>query len=156
MKLNDLDIPETPSVLTDDDWAFAEEVRDYLLDRRPVPLLNVPLLRKELEFITANPRSWRQGTWLRRNSDCGTQGCLAGNTVLHAGQAMWSGNEDGWTTKNGFGWSVNAGYLLGLNDAQQSLLFSSENSLWDLWNYARMISHGEIQIPPGIKPSRFE
>lgn len=41
--------------------------------------INVPLLRKTLEYVTEHPEEWRQWTWGARVSSlsCGTAGCFA-------------------------------------------------------------------------------
>lgn len=123
-------------------------------------MVNVPLLRKELEHITAHPEDWDQGNWLigRRRASCGTAGCLAGNTVLH----------DGWypnTANSHFNHPVAhvikeqhreasvkavASDLLQLTRHQASVLFAGHNSLLDLWMIASELTNGEIEVPPGV------
>lgn len=144
--------------------------------------VDVPQLRKELEYITANRLHWNQGSWLKRTS-CGTVGCLAGNTVLNAGYlplATSDGflnyvsrervpcNEDGYFVvvagrdnsllANGVPVervSDCAQRLLGLSDVEANLLFSGDNSLYRLWAIASRITHGEIEIPPEVADDRF-
>jgi hypothetical protein len=47
--------------------------------------LDVPRLRKALEFVTDHPEEWRQLYWAVRSDTCGTKACLAGRIVLQAG-----------------------------------------------------------------------
>ena len=123
----------------------------------------VPELRKELEFITANPDHWRQDLWWidyahLLGSQCGTAGCLAGNVLAHSDQytivsrgaanyfpvEIASGQEVDWVSA--------ARKLLGLNNMESSLLFATANSLYRMWTLANRFSKGEIEIPASIIP----
>lgn len=137
----------------------------------PTHNINVPLLRKELEFITAHPEEWNQATWGAQTA-CGTVACLAGNTVIHhypADALHWRkyysyinsivGDPsivelDGVKDKEGFLFkSVGeaAQELFGLTEYQASCLFSGSNTLRDLWEFANQFTNGEIEVPEGVK-----
>lgn len=130
--------------------------------------IDVPRLRKELEYITAHPEEWRQGEWLWRvpvdeevptwrvvdkldEMQCNTFGCLAGNTVLHAGDKIkWQGqtstmvvNEDDFLKPI----SQRARELLGLTKDQANDLFAGTNSLAAMWRMANSFTNGEIEVP---------
>src|SRR4051812_46897448 len=57
---------------------------DLVPELTPSHGVDVPLLRKTLEFITDNPDQHRQDTWAKR-TECGTAMCLAGWAVTIAG-----------------------------------------------------------------------
>jgi hypothetical protein len=46
---------------------------------------NAELAYRVLDHIDANPEQWDQQVWIERRDDCGTAACLAGWTVLLAG-----------------------------------------------------------------------
>jgi hypothetical protein len=125
-------------------------------------MINVPLLRKELEYITAHPEEHDQLIWLRNRFEgenrCGTAGCLAGNAVLHAGRV------EGWTDvkydgrkyvvgptryfPSGGSWTDVGAELFGLNTDQAIDLFDETNTLRRMWRLANRFTYGEIEIPP--------
>lgn len=135
----------------------------------------VDRLRRELEFLTANPDRHDQGAWYRlpppvavdaepgTDWTCGTAGCLAGWTALHADHEPWldaNGRvpDDTLVVRPGTG-PVHerlvevrelAADLLGLNDGQADLLFAADNTLRDLWEYARVFTAGAIQVPAAV------
>lgn len=135
-------------------------------------IIDVPLLRKELEYITANRVQWDQSTWISRGS-CGTTACLAGNTVINAGYlpvyARHGLRTDLVTTNRDL---VRAGplhvllqefdddqvesvrdvaqRLLGLDDAEANLLFDGGSNLYELWAIAAELTRGEIEIPASV------
>lgn len=122
-------------------------------------MVNALLLRKELEYVTVHREEWNQGTWLRRMYrndgcavvECGTMGCLAGNTALHAGWVPdWRGAPTTDYVNNGVVTTevcVVAGSLLDLERYQAKALFEASNTLIALWMIAEIITDGEIQIP---------
>lgn len=57
-------------------------------------MVDVPRLRKEIEFIKNHPEQHNQGVWV---ASCGTYGCLAGNTAIHAGYKHYQ-NSQGYGT----------------------------------------------------------
>lgn len=124
-------------------------------------MIDVPRLRKELEFITAHPERWNQSAWIQR-TECGTTGCLAGNTVLHAGYQPLFGHGlvrpdqaahvrrldgDGEQLVDDV-----AQRLLGLTDREASELFHPLNTLHDLWWVAADLTDGELQVPADVAP----
>lgn len=119
--------------------------------------IDVSRLRKELEHITAHRDEWRQSTWLERSptSACGTVGCLAGNTALHAGyEFVWDNRN--WaafveTTDGARPIPEVAQELLGLTDEQASDLFWTGNKLHDLWTLAEIYTGGEITTPDDVR-----
>lgn len=128
------------------------------------PAIDVPRLRKELEYVTNHPEHWRQNQWLKQTA-CGTVGCLAGNTVLHAGgeplfgaggarvdQATYARVELNGVTRNAVAVSTAARELLGLDRDQADVLFHPLNGLHRLWSLASRFTHGEIQVPPDVEP----
>lgn len=112
-------------------------------------MVNVERLQKELEFITGNPKRWNQRVWID-HTECGTVGCLAGNTVLH---------EEGVKTVPGLHRTVVcyrnvllsvqelAVNILDLDDDQQERLFGSYRTLAELWHIANDVTDGAIEIP---------
>lgn len=125
-------------------------------------MVNVELLRKELEYITAFPEEHQQKDWLVMNREnvCGTAGCLAGNAALHAGRVVgytavtekltiW--RPENWETYPPYNmdraWTAIGKELFDISDAQAITLFGPYNSLRRLWEIAREITHGEIEVP---------
>jgi len=136
-----------------------DEVELYDYDQPPGQV-NVPLLRKVLEKITAHPEEWDQADWARTDSECGTAFCLAGHTALEAGhQVKWqpcrSMEEDFCPCGQMFATTVTTGETisqvarreLGLSDQASQALFGATNSLDELWSLASLFSGGEIQRP---------
>jgi hypothetical protein len=122
--------------------------------------IDVPRLRKELEFVTDNRQRWLQNTWLSR-VECGTVGCLAGNVVLNAGyQPYFEGNRQSTSyvrdaERSRTYWIRElATELLGLTERQADDLFRSTNSLLDLWEVAAELTDGEIQVPVDVQGGR--
>lgn len=143
----------------------------------PTHNIDVPALRKELEFITANRDCWRQEVWAERTS-CGTVACLAGNTVLHHypdEQIRWEpviivDPEDNKRIVSQMGSVIDPelarskGYAtdlvtvseaarlkLGLTATQARQMFSGDNTLRTLWNLANQFSNDEIEVPEELK-----
>lgn len=132
--------------------------------------INVPELRKQLEYITAHRTEWLQSNWIYRTA-CGTVGCLAGNTVINAGYVPVFYGGDNCTTSQvsthrirtardaydandaGELWSVRelASELLGLSDEEAEELFNANNSLHDVWSIAARFTGGEIEVPPDVE-----
>lgn len=141
-------------------------------------MVNAPVLRKELEYITAHRDEWNQEIWLSEHRDsylepttCGTTGCLAGNTVLHAGlihgvtRVYWSEAAQQYVAgvtlytpcdpervapDEAASWSETAAGILGLTRSQANQLFASGNSLHNLWELAYCFtadSDDVIEVP---------
>jgi hypothetical protein len=111
---------------------------------------NVPLLRKTLAHIEANPDQWDQSSWI---NECGTAFCFAGHAVrLHGGRIVESNDDEAYVVpplgeeiKDTGGWWVRevggtpavyiqeyAQELLGLDYQQGQRLFDALNYLHDL------------------------
>jgi hypothetical protein len=132
-------------------------------------MVNVPELRKELEHITAHPEEWTQGSWILSTSRtaCGTMGCLAGNAALHNGWAPC--DERGrkaklphlrFTGTEHFEFVVRDGNVrtvpyaarevFGLTSNEANVLFNANNKLIDLWQFAELLTDGELRTPPDV------
>lgn len=129
-------------------------------------MINVPRLRKELEFVTAHPQEWEQACWIGETS-CGTVACLAGWTVLHAGYELHQENhsfvlvsDDDPAGRRAVGRhddgtvvvSVRdvARELLRLDDREADRLFHPLNDLRELWLVASRLTDGELEVPPAV------
>lgn len=142
-----------------------------MTDRPRLPGLNVDALRRELEFVTDHPERWEQSCWLTvedeptvepgRDWTCGTSACLAGWTALHAdhvprvidyGDGDLEFADDEVVAPSGEVFFVRdvAVRVLGLNRAAATALFDASNNLRDLWEYARVLSGGELTPPPAV------
>lgn len=128
-------------------------------------MIDVPLLRKELEHITAHPDEWDQKVWLRHTnaSTCGTKGCLAGNVVLHLGwkpyadpiqvaigtplHHVWRAGKDGMEIRRVRDVAREA---LGLTYDEENVLFASGNTLLEMWLIAEALTDGEIEVPHDV------
>lgn len=124
------------------------------------PVLNVPLLTKVLDHITAHPAEWNQGVWAEETT-CGTAACVAGWAVIMSGHPLVfeanvrmydpdsleisnSGPCARFTANNEYIADV-ARHELGLTKGQAECLFDSANKLDSLWQMANAYSDGEIQ-----------
>jgi hypothetical protein len=126
--------------------------------------VNVARLRAELEFVTANPRNWDQNTWLTLPHDeaveaepgtdwtCGTKACLAGWTGHHNGYEPVSASSTFGRDAAGQAWDVEpaAAEVLNVNLSQTNYLFHGDCTLRDLWEFARVFTDGEIQVPEDV------
>lgn len=158
--------------LCDNEYDDYEEGYSYLEGRSEE--VDIDTLRDELTYITVFPEFWNQGDWVNPvNSEigfastpptaCGTMGCLAGNTVLHAnGDLQWEKGEwwDYATQTMKFYWRTEYVLMpsktekehieyaardhLGLNNTQADSLFDGGNDLDDLWEKAYAVSDGKI------------
>lgn len=137
----------------------------------PTRTINVPLLRKVLEHITAHPEEWDQEVWAKKTTEnsCGTACCVAGWTAVFSGHSLvWDEGEalavrrpDDWNGLTGFSPTgitadlVHISYLareeLGLDDGAACALFAGGNSLSRLWALAHHFTNGEIEIPEEMR-----
>jgi hypothetical protein len=123
--------------------------------------INVPLLRKTLEWATNHPDEHEQSVWAQRTW-CGTAYCLAGRAVVEAGHDISWAEADldifggGQHTTDGRDIELVAVEELGLpvdpNRAPDdpnylSPLFDEDNTLADLWRIASELTGGEIEVP---------
>lgn len=118
--------------------------------------VNVPLLRKALEHVTAHPEEWDQGVWAKRSSQCGTQYCLAGTVVVLSGEfrAQWSSTNYSTEFTHYCTRVDNDDCLYDIQDTAINLLntdayhlFNGSNTLRDLWELAAEMTNGEIAVP---------
>jgi hypothetical protein len=89
--------------------------------------LNIPLLRKTMEYIEAHPEKWDQGDWVSFGPTCKTTMCFAGTAAYLAGAVMVPGDIERCTLPDGSRESI-PGYAieqLGLSDAQADAIFYS-------------------------------
>lgn len=117
--------------------------------------IDVPRLRKVLEYLTEHPEEHDQGIWIASPyyTGCGTTACVAGHVVLADG---WAPDyriaypeycvKDGKTRRI----AHVAEALLGLRPEQAAQLFWATNELADLWRMAEEFTDGTIQVPPGL------
>lgn len=120
--------------------------------------LNVPLLTKVLDHVTAHPEEWNQTVWAVEHS-CGTACCVAGWAAVMAGYELkfdgsavcgcgctdaLDGDTASYTTTGEFISDV-AQRELGLTESQAKTLFSGCNGLDTLWSLANAYSDGEIE-----------
>jgi L-asparaginase II len=132
--------------------------------------VNVPVLRKALEHITAHPEEWRQHSWAVQEAGCGTAYCLAGTIAVQQGYELdfepvvLLDSRDhaevraqmASCTKDGQRIAEVAAREAGLPtyDIRSSgvgHIFSGFNSLSDLWRMANTLTDGEIEIPAGLE-----
>ena len=112
--------------------------------------VNVPLLRKTLEWATNHPEEHRQDVYGVR-TPWGTAYCIAGKVAVDAGHKLdwdWGGAEQVAASLANL--ADIARRLLGLPyDSLNwaSKLFGPRNSLADLWRMAADYTEGEIEVP---------
>lgn len=127
--------------------------------------INVPFMRKVLEYLETNPQKHEQGCWawtdvttieaIDTSYDCGTVACMAGWAVLLSGTGRWynsvcceacASTPELEAVIDGISYQVQEGAekLLGLTWEQADRLFSGGNSRDDLWELADEYTFGEI------------
>lgn len=132
-------------------------------------MVNTERLQERLEFVTRNRSHHKQSLWFQEYPDnaCQTTGCLAGWTAMHYAKDQLRATEDeviflGNYVKIfnydpiGMDWEDLGAELLDLTYDQASELFHSDNSLYDLWNFAKIITEGAIQIPAEVEALKDE
>ncbi len=126
--------------------------------------VNVPLLRKVLDHITAHPEEHDQREYGVR-TNCGTAYCLAGHVAVMQGhelrfrKAEYSGDGRARAT-HGAGAEIAVAAIpgggtveqtardaLGLDRLQAYRLFHEDNTLDELWTLAGEFTDGAIQRP---------
>lgn len=114
-----------------------------------VTQINVPLLRKTLEYAEAHPEEIALGSWASR-SPCGTTACIAGTAVILAGHAIdWANpkpNGDVSFVVGGRHIEEVACEELNLTELQADDMFYC-SSLAQAWQVAEELTDGEIQRP---------
>jgi hypothetical protein len=131
----------------------------------PERTVNVPLLRKGLEHITAHPEEWDQQSWAVQ-TPCGTQFCLAGHVASMIGHEMrWDVSDCGCgdlsccpaaascvVSEDDAEATIGdvAGDALGLTYRQRDALFWGGNNLETMWELASHYTNGEIQPPENM------
>lgn len=118
--------------------------------------IDVPLLRKVLEHITAHPEEHQQGWWGEKTS-CGTAYCVAGHVAVMTGhEIQWELDCDDVSayrasrTQDGRQIMDVAREALGLTLVQAQDLFAGDNSRSNLWHLASQMTNGEIEVPPSM------
>lgn len=117
----------------------------------PVTQINVPLLRKTLEYAEDHPEEINLFTWASVTS-CGTTACIAGTAVLLAG------HEIDWESANRHGEigllvdgrrieTVAADELGLVSDGRDAFRLFTCESLSRVWMVAEELTNGEIQRP---------
>lgn len=113
--------------------------------------LNVPLLTKVLDHITAHPEEHDQRSWAIRKDGCGTACCVAGWAVVMSGHEFawweWSDGDVADETVDHELIGHVAQRELGLTYEQARLMFRGDNTLYTLWYLAAEYTHGEITPP---------
>lgn len=118
-------------------------------------MIDVNKLRTVLRHIDDNPDLHDQSEILKKGTDCGTIGCLAGHTIMlftnH--QILWCANNAGTTwraaeviTPEGrkTGILEEAQYILGLSGEQADRLFDPDISFSEMWWLANIWTDGKI------------
>lgn len=139
--------------------------------------INVPELRKQLEFLTANRDKHEQNVWYSMNSTmdveyiyheltdstcrvlredaiwkCGTTACLAGWTAMSHGWRPVTNSGTHMYRDGEFNTAFHVGQeILGLDRSQAHALFSGTRDLRGLWREANIMTNGEIEIPEEFK-----
>lgn len=124
--------------------------------------MNVTLLQKVLDHITAHPEEHDQNFYAIRR-DCGTTMCVAGHTVVFAGYTIdWSraallsdGGIPGVWVHDRFGErhliDRQAAYELRLDYETAWRLFADDNTLEDLWRIGQELADGQLVVPPAYR-----
>jgi hypothetical protein len=113
------------------------------------PTVNIPLLRKVMDHITAHPEEHDQESWAIRR-DCGTTMCVAGWTVHFAGHVIdWSEDDSESCTVDGNRALISdtAQADLGIGAGAVEDLFFQSVTLDDVWQTVERITDGEITRP---------
>lgn len=133
---------------------------DHELNTDNEPTVNIPLLRKAVEWVEAEEarpyreREWNQATWYLERSDtaqaegwCGTACCVAGWVGLNSPDVAMERDEEGELTNRVTyhgGHSVHvadyARMQLGLTDAEADELFAGANAAADIRRIAEEIA----------------
>jgi hypothetical protein len=123
----------------------------------PCETVDVPLLRKQLEWATAHPEEHYQSDWVVE-TECGTAYCIAGHTCVDAGYTMHADRfrDKVWVdTEHGEEHTAEVALrLLGLprdSPTHGSRLFAGGNDLRRLWELAQAYTGGEIQPPENLR-----
>jgi hypothetical protein len=120
--------------------------------------VDVELLVKALEHITAHPDEWNQNYWARQGVFCGTTACLAGTTVQLAGYDIdWTpgiaacdgmGGLVAGVTVDGEAIPALARRLIGIDREQAEYLFYCwTTDVGELWRRAAEVSGGRVAVP---------
>lgn len=114
-----------------------------------VTQINVPLLRKALEFAEAHPEEIELGSWAKKTA-CGTTACIAGTIAILTGhQLKWELDEDGvWADYVTDGRHIESVAMteIGVDDDAAYQLFYCED-LDEVWEVAEELTNGEITRP---------
>lgn len=122
--------------------------------------VNVPLLRKVMDHITAHPEEYDQREYAVR-TDCGTTHCVAGWALALSGREFIfrALRVCDHRTAADFGWQAELGVVsgdythgaaaeaLGLKWADAERLFDIDNTLPGVWRIVEELTSGEITRP---------
>lgn len=119
-------------------------------------LRGAELAQAVAEYITAHPEEWDQDNWGTRDTECGTQMCIAGTAALMTGCADF--DYAGYLsllsgTNYSEDWTHTGRELLGLTPEQARDLFVNfmgygESGLREMWHrVASLYPEGAITIP---------
>lgn len=109
--------------------------------------INIPLLRKVMDHITAHPEEHDQTTWGQRRH-CGTTFCVAGWAVQFAGhEIVWPSDDEAEFVEDGQAIADVAETALGLTPWQAEQLFHQSFGLPQVWDAVEEITGGELTRP---------
>ena len=133
--------------------------------------LNIPLIRKTLDFIREHPEKHNQKTWATK-TPCGTTMCFAGTAIwLSGGEFRFNeygiadvvlqgqlSDEDFY--REGVSWdgrafgdvTNTAENLLGLSRSESEYLFPQATSLEDLETYVAWMVKDRIEFGEDLEP----
>ena len=138
--------------------------------------INVDLLRMTLQRIVEKPWTWEQDQWAikydecqaeRRAArynvpvkECGSAYCLAGQVAALMGRLKIVNDDHNrygalYAMDDGSDIGMYAQDQLGLSAEQADDLFDADNTLYDLWHFARTYTGGEIEIPESVEPNEM-
>lgn len=127
------------------------------LTPEPAATVNVPLLRKQLEWATSEHAKATRGEFSEWDQDkwCGTRCCIAGHTALDTGWTTHTYPDGAVSTVLTRGTeSEHVRYVaqdaLGLTWDEAQTLFDGKNQISDLWRIANKVTNGEIEIPAEV------
>ena len=125
-------------------------------------IIDVVLLRKVMEHITAHPDEHDQDVWAIE-APCGTVACIAGHTVIMSGLTFRVDPPDDYerthygavrsaevVAETGEEVDVAAQRLLGLTDDEANALFLDADTISEIWDVVERITDGELTRPADL------
>jgi hypothetical protein len=128
-------------------------------------MTNVQRLLEELQFVTRNRAHHKQSIWFEQRGEnaCGSTGCLAGWTAMHHAKDQLVpvvipgyGSVPNYISYevSGGDWTSLGADLLDLEFSVADELFNADNTIWDLWHIANVITRGQIEIPEEVQAEK--